>query len=224
MATITAEPARRASGKARTVPPLENGDRLTSVEFMRRYKAMPHIKKAELIEGIVYMGSPVRADVHGEPDGLLQLWIGTYTLRYPGLKFYPNSTLLLAPDNTPQPDCMLCRPKEQGGRSWMNEDGYICGAPELVCEVAASSVAIDLHKKFRAYQRNGIAEYLVWNAEEKRARWFALDQQQYVELQETAGLLVSRVFPGLALDVQALAAADAPKLIATLQTHLAAKG
>jgi hypothetical protein len=36
------------------LPPLENGDRLTRPEFERRYQAMPHIKKAELIEGVVY--------------------------------------------------------------------------------------------------------------------------------------------------------------------------
>lgn len=31
---------------------MEYGDRLTRQEFERRYDAMPHIKKAELIEGV----------------------------------------------------------------------------------------------------------------------------------------------------------------------------
>ena len=35
--------------------PLENGDRLSRAEFERRYGAMPHLKKAELIEGVVYV-------------------------------------------------------------------------------------------------------------------------------------------------------------------------
>ncbi len=39
------------------LPPLENGDRLSRAEFERRYIAMPHIKKAELIDGEVYMDS-----------------------------------------------------------------------------------------------------------------------------------------------------------------------
>jgi len=43
------------------LPPLESGDRLTRQEFERRYQAMPPIKKAELIEGVVYVASPVRA-------------------------------------------------------------------------------------------------------------------------------------------------------------------
>ncbi|MEB3275024.1 MAG: hypothetical protein VKJ85_14675 [Prochlorothrix sp.] len=37
----------------RTVlPTLENGDRLSRPEFERRYQAMSHLKKAELIEGV----------------------------------------------------------------------------------------------------------------------------------------------------------------------------
>jgi hypothetical protein len=39
------------------VPYLESGDRLTRQEFERRYTAMPNLKKAELIEGIVYKSS-----------------------------------------------------------------------------------------------------------------------------------------------------------------------
>ena len=41
------------------VPELCAGDRLTRPEFERRYSAMPDLKKAELIEGVVYMPSPV---------------------------------------------------------------------------------------------------------------------------------------------------------------------
>lgn len=60
------------------LPPLENGDRLTRPEFERRYQAMTHIKKAELIEGIVYMGSPVRVASHGTPHAHIITWLGVY--------------------------------------------------------------------------------------------------------------------------------------------------
>src|SRR5690242_18786909 len=53
------------------VPPLRHGDRLTRAEFERRYDAMPHLKKAELIEGVVYMPSSVRLRSHGNPHGRL---------------------------------------------------------------------------------------------------------------------------------------------------------
>ncbi len=53
--TRHATPAEPPEGRE-DIPPLENGDRLTRDEFERRYEAMPHLKKAELIEGEVYIG------------------------------------------------------------------------------------------------------------------------------------------------------------------------
>ena len=79
--------------------PLENGARLTAPEFMRRYEAMPHVKKAELIEGQVYMPSPVRTDSHGEPDALVQGWPVSYACDTPGVKASDNSTVQLDVDN-----------------------------------------------------------------------------------------------------------------------------
>lgn len=53
------------------IPPLESGDRLTRQEFERRYTAVSDIRKAELIEGVVYVASPVRANRHGRPHGAI---------------------------------------------------------------------------------------------------------------------------------------------------------
>lgn len=183
---------------------------------------MPEVRKAQLIEGIVHMPSPVRADLHAEADGLLHGWLFHYALQSPDVKFYPNTTLVLDADNTLQPDAILCAPPRRGGRVWLNDKGYLCGAPELVCEVAASSAAVDLHDKFRAYRRDGIAEYLVWIVREKRIRWFALEEQEYVEMTAASGLLKSRSFPGLVLDTKAAARMDRAKIIATLEKHLGA--
>src|SRR5207302_11004773 len=92
---------------SRAVPPLVNGDRLTRVEFERRYAAMPQVKKAELIEGIVYMPSPVRIRRHGVPHARLVTWMGYYVSKTPGLEdFADNTTLRLDEDNEPQPDLL----------------------------------------------------------------------------------------------------------------------
>ena len=139
-------PARHA----RKLLPLENGDRLTSAEFLRRYEAMPEIQIAELIEGRVHMPPPLRADAHSEPDMLIHLWLGYYAANQPDVKAYANPTLILDADNTPQPDSVLCTTPRRGGHVWLNEKGYLCGRPELVCEVAASSASIDLHDKLNA--------------------------------------------------------------------------
>ena len=92
------------------VPPLENGDRLSRNQFERRYEAMPWLNKAELIEGVVYMGSPVRSEVHAEPHAAMVTWTGVYRAATPGVKVADNGTLRLDADNEPQPDVMLLKP------------------------------------------------------------------------------------------------------------------
>ncbi|HEX5500158.1 MAG TPA: hypothetical protein VFX03_13060, partial [Thermomicrobiales bacterium] len=66
------------------IAPLESGDRLTRVEFERRYRAMPALKKAELVEGVVYMPSPVSAK-HSGPHADLVGWLMVYRSATPGL-------------------------------------------------------------------------------------------------------------------------------------------
>jgi Uma2 family endonuclease len=129
----------------------------------------------------------------------------------------PNATIILDAENTLQPDAILCSQPRKGGRVWLNDKNYLCGSPELVCEIAASSASIDLHEKFRVYRRNGVQEYLVWLTLEKKVRWFQLIDEEYVEMKERAGKLSSVVFPGLILDVKALIKMDRKRVIAALK-------
>ena len=57
--------------------PLENGDHLSRQEFERRYAAMPHLKKAELIEGAVYVPAALRYRHHGKPHSDIMGWLAT---------------------------------------------------------------------------------------------------------------------------------------------------
>ena len=177
------------------IPPLKDGDRLTHDEFMRRYDAMPDLKKAELIEGVVYVPSPVRSDHHGEPHSNLGGWLFLYRVKTPGLKLADNATVCLDIGNTPQPDDVLFIISAHGGQARVNEDGYIQGAPELVAEVAASTASYDLHGKLRAYERNGVREYVVWRVLEKMVDWFVLRDGRFEKLSpEVDGTLHSTVF------------------------------
>ena len=65
-------------------PFLETGNRVFWDEFERRYELMPHVKKAELIEGTVYMPSPARFRMHAEPHSQLGLWLGLYATETAG--------------------------------------------------------------------------------------------------------------------------------------------
>ena len=113
-----------------TIPPLENGDKLTRHEFERRYHAMPNLKKAELIEGVVYVALPVRAKQHGKPHARIMGWLIAYEAATPGVEALDNTTVLLDTDNKPQPDALLRI--ETGGQSRINKDDYVEGAPELI--------------------------------------------------------------------------------------------
>ncbi|WP_041392487.1 Uma2 family endonuclease [Pleurocapsa sp. PCC 7327] len=202
-------------------PPLESGDRLTRHEFERRYTAMPHLKKAELIEGVVYVPSPLRFNSHGQPHGDLIIWLGVYKVATPGVKLADNATVRLDLDNEPQPDAVLLIDERLGGQARISQDDYIEGAPELVAEVAASSVSIDLYDKKRAYRRNGVREYIVWQILENKLDWFSLQNDEYVRLEpDTDGIIKSCVFPGLWLNVTALLSGEMTTVLALLQRGL----
>jgi Uma2 family endonuclease len=205
-----------------TIPLLENGDHLSRAEFERRYGAMPHVKKAELIEGVVYVPSPVRHRLHGRPHTHVIAWLGQYEASTPGVEASDNSTVRLDLDNEPQPDALLLIAPQRGGQTRLSEDGYIEGAPELVVEVASSSASYDLHAKLHAYRRNGIREYVAWRVLDQEIDWFVLREGQYERLQpDRDGLLQSEVFAGLWLDPAALVRGDVATVLATGQQGLA---
>ena len=202
-------------------PPLEPGDRLTRPEFERRYDAMPHLRKAELIEGVVHMPSPIRYRRHGRPHALLMGWLIHYEAATPGVETADNSTARLDLDNEPQPDAELLIDPARGGQARISEDDYIENAPELVAEVASSSVSIDLTTKLHVYRRNGVREYVVWRVLDRAVDWFVLRDGQYARLVPDAeGLLRSATFPGLWLDVPALLRGDVAGVLAAVQRGL----
>jgi len=203
------------------IPPLENGDRLTRAEFERRYDAMPELKKAELIEGEVYMPSPVRHGRHSHPHTRLVAWLANYETDTPGVEAGGNGSIRLDLDNEPQPDAYLIMRPEQGGQARISEDDYIEGAPELVAEVASSSVSYDLGKKFNVYRRNGVREYVVWRVLDRQVDWF-VNREGGFELMHPAadGVLRSTVFPGLWLDPAALVRGEKTTVKVILQQGL----
>ncbi|MGD2181576.1 Uma2 family endonuclease [Lusitaniella coriacea] len=203
------------------IPPLENGDRLTRYEFERRYNAMPHLKKAELIEGIVHMAAALRFRSHGQPHANIAIWLGLYQTATLEVALAIEPTVRLDSDNAPQPDAVLLIEEKAGGQTRVSEDDYIEGAPELVVEIAASSAAIDLHAKKQAYRRNGVKEYIVWQVLDEKLSWFYLDKGEYLDLPaDEDGVLRSRVFPGLWLAANELLAGNMQQVLAVLQRGL----
>ena len=198
---------------------LVNGDRLTQKEFHELYKRMPKHVRAELIGGIVYMASPLRAR-HGNSHCWLTTAFVYYEGHTPGVQSYDNATVQLDGDNEPQPDLFLRILPAFGGATTDTEDGYISGAPELVCEVSDSTRSLDLNATKREYAKAGVLEYLVLNLRDNRLHWFDLKANQELTA-DPDGIIRVRVFPGLWIDPAAVLARDLRALLATLDKGLA---
>ena len=215
-------PSHRPPAVTHAAPPLHAGDRLARAEFERRYAAHPKIKKAELIKGVVFVPSPVRIAQHSSPHSAMVGWLVVYAAHTPGVRVGDNGTVRLAGDNEPQPDAFLRLDPVHGGTSRITEDDYLEGPPELIVEIAASSVSYDVHDKRQVYQDSGVQEYLAVQVYEQRVDWFVLHQGVYTALApEAPGVLCSAVFPGLWLQPAALWAGDLAALLTTLQQGLA---
>jgi len=204
------------------LPPLESGDVLPRDEFERRYHAMPETKKAELIEGVVHMPSPVRWEAHSTPHVDLAGVFWYYCSFTKGCQAGDNGTVRLDVDNEPQPDITLIIRPECGGRIVISEDGYLEGAPDLVAEIAASTVSIDVNQKLKVYRRNQVREYMIWRVLDEQLDWFIFQNNSFEPLLvDEAGVMRSQAFPGLWLNVNALLRGDSQAVLSTLMTGLA---
>jgi hypothetical protein len=197
------------------VPLLEQGDFLSRDEFLRRWEAMPNLKRAELIRGVVYMPSPLSFE-HGDMDSQVGSWLGVYAASTPGCRPSTNATWLMTEDSSPQPDNTLRILPEFGGRTRV-EGRYGAGVPEFLAEVCLSSVAYDLHQKLDLYQEAGVQEYLAVLIHEHEIRWHRLAGDRYeVVPARSDGVYRSAVFPGMWLDAPALLANAMARVLAVL--------
>jgi Uma2 family endonuclease len=183
---------------------------------------MPDVKKAELIEGIVYMPSPVNYGRHGSPHANVLGWLIAYKAGTPGVGVATEATVRLDLDNEPQPDAVVLIDPARGGQARLSGDDYIEGAPELVVEVSSSTASIDRNQKFQAYRRNGVREYIIWRVRDRQIDWFVLHEGEFIPLEaDPSGVYRSRVFPGLDLDATAMLDDDIARVLETLRRGMA---
>lgn len=197
-------PALKPHAGMGRLPTLENGDRLSPEEFRRRYELRPDIKKAELINGVVYLGSPVRLSHHGEPHAILMMELGNYRRTVSGVRLGDNATVRFQDGGEIQPDGFLRYTGRRSGRSRLTAD-YVYDAPELCVEVSGSTASYDLHEKMDLYRRHGVQEYLVWRVDDEAIDWWELSDDTFIPLPPGAdGVTRGKVFPGLNINLDAL--------------------
>lgn len=220
--TQVAERVVPSTRPAPDVPPLENGDQLTRDEFERRWETMPNLKKAELIEGTVYMAAALSHDFHSAPHFDLIGVLAMYRLATPGVVGGDNGSVRLDFKNMPQPDIYLMILPQHGGQAKIDEDHYVSGAPEFIAEVANTSASYDLHQKLEAYRRNGVREYLVWRTMDLEFDFMVLREGKYQLVPPVAdGTIRSAVLPGLWLNLAAARRGDWDIVAQTMQAGIA---
>ena len=199
--------------------PLVEGQRLDQPEFHRRYEAMPPGTRAELINGVVHMPSPVGRG-HGKAHFSTILWLGPYEEATPGVEGLDGATTILGWKSEPQPDALLRILPECGGQT-RDERTFVRDAPELVVEVAKATRYIDLGPKLEDYERAGVREYIVRALDPDEVIWHVIREGRLVAVPPGAeGLYRSEVFPGLWLDPRALLAHDRAAVRAALDRGL----
>jgi Uma2 family endonuclease len=198
------------------VPPLRDRDRMTRAEFERRWDAMPEVKKAELIEGVVYM--PALSRDHGTPHFSLIGWLCMYQMLTLGTEGADNASVRFDDKNMPQPDALLRILENCGGRCRITPDRYLEGGPELIAEIATTTADDDLGPKREVYRRHKVPEYIIWRVADRALDWYILRGDYYLLLDpDPDGIIRSEVFPGLWLDSAALIRGDAARVLAVAQ-------
>lgn len=202
------------------LPPLVAGQRLDRETFHDRYAAMPPDTRAELINGVVFMPSPVGyRHAHAHVPALA--WLAYYEENTPGVEVLDNASTALGPRSEPQPDAQLRILPEFGGRT-QTDRRFVRGVPELVVEVSHATRYNDLGPKLDDYERAGLLEYVVLALEPDEVLWHVLQEGRLVALPPDAdGLYRSHVFPGLWLDPGALLSRDMRRQRAVLDRGLA---
>ncbi|MFN7919924.1 MAG: Uma2 family endonuclease [Bryobacteraceae bacterium] len=196
-------------------PPLQEGDRLDSAEFLRRWEAMPDLRRAELLGGVVFMPSPVSSP-HGRIHSVFSDWLGFYAVRTPVCQKCLDTTWVMGETEVPQPDIALRILPEHGGQSGVRGN-YATGAPELIVEIVMSSHDRDLRTKLQTYEQAGVREYITALLPENKIVWRALSAGKFRTLPVSAGQIRSRIFPGLWLDVEAIWRCDTKTLLAVVE-------
>ena len=219
LAVGTHDPQRRVPEADR----LRDGERIPPDEFRRRCGVLEAVGvdfRVEYVNGVVRMMPPPNFAGHTHPIRVMQGLLSAYTRQTPGVIDYTESGVTLPVEETSadvSPDLCLVVQPGRGGQMSVDDAGYFVGPPELVVEVANSSLSYDLGEKRDLYEAAGVQEYLVHATRERRLLMMRRDGDRFRTVMPDAdGVLASRIFPGLVFDTAAIIADDIAAAEATL--------
>jgi Uma2 family endonuclease len=200
---------------------LHEGQRLDQQTFHEIYSQTPEDFRAELIDGVVYLMNMAVYEDHARSDASLTGLLYYYSVESPGTIAQSNASTKLSANTEVQPDCALLIDPDFGGRTRTDPGKFTVDAPELVIEIASSSLRLDLNAKKQVYEQAGALEYLVYDIPHQKFHWFALTEGRFEPLMiDGDGVYRSRAFPGLWLDEAAFVRDDGQAVLACLRRGL----
>ena len=219
MSTVNRDETGKLAGSTPSI--LYNGQNLDQPEFHELYLLTPKNFRAELIEGVVHVASPLGYS-HGTFDSTFNWFLKNYTYETPGLSVMSGGTTKLNLKNEYQPDLAMLVKPGLGGQVILDAKGYVVGCPDLVVEVSASTLATDLKQKKQVYESTGAREYIVIDTRHRAIFWFRRRRGKFADLYpDPGGVYRSVEFPGLWLDAPAFFREDDRQMTAVLREGLA---
>lgn len=143
---------------------------------MEVFNLLPEGTLCEVIDNTLYMSpSPTTDHQRILFDLAYQLRSATKDTGLGEIFIAPCDVYLDAEQNVVQPDIIYIK-KENAD---IIQRKGIYGAPDLVIEILSSNKNYDKEKKFELYKRNGIAEYIIVDADNKEVLHYRLIEGNY---------------------------------------------
>jgi Uma2 family endonuclease len=174
-------------------------------------------RKADLIDGVIYMASPDNTDAN-EINGWL-FWLITAFVEVKDLGKVYISRVAFRLDilNGPEPDLAFVRKS----RLQNVHRGFVKGPPDLAVEIVSpDSVERDYEKKRRQYEHAGVREYWIVDELQQVFRLLRLEKGKFRAVSPRKGILTSKALPGFWLSPAWLWRKPLPRKLSILKKIL----
>jgi Uma2 family endonuclease len=168
------------------------------IDFDEFCRLVPNGKKANLIDGVIYMASRDNTDA-GELFvwliALIELFVRQRSL---GKVYGSRVAFRLDEWSSPEPDIAFVSNR----RLKLVQPGFVRGGPDLALEIVSpESVERDYEQKWEKYERAKVREYWIIDEIERKITLYRLDRSgKYREVAPKRGKFVSTVLRGFWLE------------------------
>jgi Uma2 family endonuclease len=171
-------------------------------------------RKADLIDGVIYMASP-ESTADNKLGGWLYRLMSEFVEQYDlGEVFYTRVAFRISQRRGPEPDVAFVAKR----RRHLIESGFVNGAPDVAVEIVSpDSVERDYEKKWNVYEKAGVREYWIIDPGLRQATFLALYRGKFQPLPLDGTIFNSKVLKGFRIDTKWLWTKRRPSVRRALQ-------